>query len=486
MDAAINRFIWLLKRSGVRISPAESIDALQALAWTTPCDRETVYTVLRSTLVKDVRDSQLFDELFALYFDPLRAQASADATSAAAPSIAPPEPERVVIDTEDEGVALGSGEPLLPEAQKIQPGSLAALGQNLVLKRAQALFDQVMQQATHQVNVRRAGTATQPGGLNFADAWPTLDVDLVVNAAEQLMNDLRDLEVDEELLEQLNDQTATVITALPEVLKRYLERELALRAAQCPDSAEPIHPRHAYAFTESERREMEDIVRRLGRRLRGARSYRHVVSQRGRISIPRTLRNSLKYDGIPFQPVVTSQRDERPRIVVICDVSLSVRNTARFMLHMVYSLQALFEQVKSFVFVGDLADASQYFEQLGIDEAIATVFSGDLIDTEANSNYGQALEIFYQRHLSQVTHQTTVIILGDGRGNRNPPNAWALEEIRRRAKQLIWLSPEPRGSWGLGSSDMPLYEPICHRASVVRNLKQLGQVAEELVRRAAG
>jgi uncharacterized protein with von Willebrand factor type A (vWA) domain len=191
----------------------------------------------------------------------------------------------------------------------------------------------------------------------------------------------------------------------------------------------------------------------------------------------------MMYDGIPFQPVLTRQRDEKPRIVVICDVSLSVRNTARFMLHLVYSLQSLFEQVRSFVFVSDLADASQYFEQSSIDEAIAAVFGGELIDCDANSNYGRALEIFCQRHLGAITNQTTVIILGDGRGNRNPPNVWALEEIRRRAKQLIWLSPEPRGSWGLGSSDMPLYEPVCHRAEVVRNLKQLGQVAEELIRR---
>ncbi len=57
-----------------------------------------------------------------------------------------------------------------------------------------------------------------------------------------------------------------------------------------------------------------------------------------------------------------------------------------------------------------------------------------------------------------------------------------LEEIRRRAKQLVWLSPDPRGSWGLRSSDMPLYEPVCHRAEVVRNLKQLGQVTDALFR----
>jgi hypothetical protein len=227
---------------------------------------------------------------------------------------------------------------------------------------------------------------------------------------------------------------------------------------------------------------MEEIVRRLGRQMRGARSYRRFISHKGRVSIPHTLRSNMMYDGIPFKPVLTSYRNEKPRIVVICDVSLSVRNTARFMLHLVYSLQSLFEQVRSFVFVSDLVDASQYFEQLSIDDAIGTIFSGELIDTDVNSNYGRALEIFSQQHLSAVTNQTTVIILGDGRGNRNPPNAWALEEIRRRAKQLIWLSPEPRGSWGLGSSDMSLYEPVCHRTEVVRNLKQLGQVTDALFR----
>ncbi|MFO1146166.1 MAG: VWA domain-containing protein, partial [Rhodospirillales bacterium] len=113
---------------------------------------------------------------------------------------------------------------------------------------------------------------------------------------------------------------------------------------------------------------------------------------------------------------------------------------------------------------------------------IAAVLDGKLVDCDANSNYGRALGIFCQRHLSVVTRETTVIVLGDGRGNRNPPNVAALEEIRRRCRQLVWLSPEPRGSWDLGSSDMPLYVPVCHRSEVVRNLSQLGQVADDLIR----
>ena len=68
MDAVINRFIFLLKGRGVRISPAESLDAMQALAWVTLDERDTVRIVLRSTLIKAVRDLPVFEELFEQFF----------------------------------------------------------------------------------------------------------------------------------------------------------------------------------------------------------------------------------------------------------------------------------------------------------------------------------------------------------------------------------------------------------------------------------
>ena len=505
MDAPINRFICLLKRNGVRISPSESIDAMQALMCVTLGDRATVRTVLRSTLVKDMHDIPIFEELFELFFTlPGTSRRRADGNGHGhhhEGDLA--EPDRIVFAPEDTGVVNDDGEHAHGEPVSIRdffdpekmvtrfnphqdPNqlSLSTMSQGLILNRNKGVLDQVMKKVTHQLHVRRVKNIAKPGDLNFGDALQHIDEDLIVNAAEALLDDLRDLDVDEALVERLASGIDGIIANLPELLKRYMEREMALQRGLQPHdpNREPIHSAYDYHFSETERREMAEIVRRLGRRMKGARSSRRVVSHRGRIHVARTMRNSMSYDGIPFRPVLTSQRDEKPRIVVICDVSLSVRTTARFMLHLVYSLQSLFEQVRSFVFVSDLAEATQYFEQLSIDDAIAAVFGGELIDCDANSNYGRALEIFCQRYLGTITNRTTVIVLGDGRGNRNPPNVRALEEVRRRAKQLVWLSPEPRGSWGLGSSDMPLYEPVCHRTEVVRNLKQLGRVTETLLR----
>ncbi|MCP5420814.1 MAG: VWA domain-containing protein [Gammaproteobacteria bacterium] len=505
MDSSINRFIYLLKRNGVRISPSESIDAMLALGYVPLDDKETLRTVLRSTLVKDVHDLSVFEELFELFFSwpkPDRHTDHGHGHDHHHHDDEPKEPERMVFEPEDRGITDPEGQH--PHGQPVEirdyfdpdkmvtrfnphqdPNqlSLSALSQNLILNRNKGLLDKVMKRVTHQMNVRRVKNLSQAGELNFNEGLETLDADLVVGAMEELLDDLRDMQVDEQLVNQLASQIDGIIANLPELLKRYIEREMALQKDKNPQPEPEVDSAYDYHFGESERREMEEIVRRLGRHMRGARSYRRFISHRGRISIAHTLRRNMMYEGIPFSPVLTSRRDEKPRLVVICDVSLSVRNTARFMLHLLYSLQSLFEQVRSYAFVSDLVDVSQYFEQLDLAQAIGTVFSGELLDVDANSNYGQAFEIFCQRHLAVVTQQSTVIILGDGRGNRNPPNAGALETIRHRAKQLLWLSPEPRGSWGLGSSDMPLYEPICHRAEVVRNLKQLGQVTEDLIRR---
>ena len=503
MDAAINRFVFLLKRRGARISPAESLDAMRALARVALHDRDTVRAVLRCTLIKDVRDLSMFEELFEQFFNlPKRARSSSPEREAPSPPEAAPPPEAIAAREATGGRADGDNahEDLLDirdyfdESQMAthfnthqdpDDFSLAEFGQNLLLSRRRELLDQALRNAVQLLKARRVKNAGRAGELNFDDAIAALDADVIADAVADLLEELSDADLDEDLLQKLSARLTGGIARLPELLKRHLERELALRQESLTLAERPARPRPDYRFTEQERRDMTEIVQRLCRRMRGARSYRRRIGPQGRISVPLTLRRNLKYEGIPFQPVLTRYRDEKPRLAVICDVSLSVRNTARFMLHLVYNLQTLFERVRSFAFVSDLVEISPYFDRLGIDEAIAAVLDGGLLDTEGDSDYGRALERFHNRYLAAVTAQTTVIVLGDGRGNRNPPQVWALEAIRRRAKQLLWLSPEPRGSWKLGGCDMPLYEPVCHQTEVVRNLRQLGEITESLLRRSA-
>src|SRR5437867_11121959 len=68
MDRVINDFVHLLRQHSVRVSPAESIEALQALHYVGLGEREVVRDTLRATLVKSRDDVEVYDRLFDLYF----------------------------------------------------------------------------------------------------------------------------------------------------------------------------------------------------------------------------------------------------------------------------------------------------------------------------------------------------------------------------------------------------------------------------------
>ena len=184
MDAVINRFIFLLKRRGVRISPAESLDAMQALAWVGLDERDTVRTVLCSTLIKDVRDLPVFEELFEQFFNLPKASPISEATAEEPPSPheTTPEPPDVVAEQNP-----ASGQPdddnahedaldlrdYFDDAQMVthfnsnqDPNdlSLAEFGQNLVLSRNRDLLDEVMRKAMRLLKARRMKSAGRAGG----------------------------------------------------------------------------------------------------------------------------------------------------------------------------------------------------------------------------------------------------------------------------------------------------------------------------------
>jgi uncharacterized protein len=198
------------------------------------------------------------------------------------------------------------------------------------------------------------------------------------------------------------------------------------------------------------------------------------------------MRRNMRFDGIPFAPITVRRTEDKPRLVILTDVSLSVRATARFTLHLVHGLQNLFAQVRAFAFVADLVEITDLFTDHPVEQALGLVFGGDVLDVDANSDYGAAFGRFTEDYGSAVNRRTTVIVLGDGRGNGNDPNTAAFAEITRRARETIWLTPEPRYSWRLGGCDLPDYAEYCSRVRVVRDLTGLESAAQELAEELVG
>jgi uncharacterized protein len=234
-------------------------------------------------------------------------------------------------------------------------------------------------------------------------------------------------------------------------------------------------------YTEDDIRRMNDAVARLAQRLKNRLSVRRKKATRGRFNVKATLRRNLQYGGVPFRIELDRRKKTKPQVMILCDISDSVLNASRFMLQFVYSVQDLYAKVRSFVFVSDIGEVTQLFEEREIHEAVETALKGNVIDVFSHSNFGRAFDLFYKNYFSAVTGKTTVLIIGDGRNNYNRPNDWILREIRQKAKQLIWLNPETRMTWGVGDSEMPRYAPHCHVVEECRNLNQLYKVVDLIV-----
>jgi uncharacterized protein with von Willebrand factor type A (vWA) domain len=227
---------------------------------------------------------------------------------------------------------------------------------------------------------------------------------------------------------------------------------------------------------------MREVVARLAQKLKNIISIRRKRERRGKFDLKSTVRHNMSRGGVPFEIFFKQRRKERPKLVVLCDISSSVANVSRFMLQFVFSLQEAFTKVRSFVFVAELGEVTQLFHDHEIYQAIDLALEGgDAINVYTRSNFGYAFHTFWRDYLDTVDSRTTLVVIGDARNNYNDPRAWCLREIHRKAKNVIWINPESPGAWGFGDSVMDTYLPYCDVAEECRNLRQLSRLVDRLL-----
>ena len=221
---------------------------------------------------------------------------------------------------------------------------------------------------------------------------------------------------------------------------------------------------------------MRVLVRQMAKKLatRYAKTRRRRL--RGQLDTRRTLRRNMGWGGIPFITVWKQRRIEKPRVMVLCDVSGSVAAMSRFLLMFLYALNEALADIRSFAFAGSLMEVTDILEQQPIENAIAQIMSTIGF---GSSNYGNALADFEDGWMRHVTNKTTVIILGDARGNRTDPRTDVIARLSLRAKRIIWLNPEYRSAWGTGDSDMYRYVPFCDLVTVCSTLRHLERAIED-------
>jgi uncharacterized protein len=467
-------FIQELRRAGLPVSLTENLDAMEAVKHIPLEDREAFKFALAATLVKNASHWKAFETVFEVYFSLRGPEYQIDSD--------------LNVDADGEAQEMQPGEPGDASGgglEGLTPEELAEMLYNALLNADDAMMRAVARQAV----------------LRFAGMEPGRPV----GGTYYLYRTLRNLDLDgmlEKLLEQSRQDAGGELTPLEErletdeyqqridQLKKEVEAEIRRRLvadrgvdAMARTLRKPLPEDVDFMHASREemvnlRRALQPLTRKLAVRL--ARKRRH--GRKGPLDFRNTMRHSLSYGGVPLEPKFKYPRPAKPEIFVVADISGSVAAFARFTLQLVYAISGQFSKVRSFVFIDGLDEVTKYFE--GVEDIVEAIHrvntEADVIWVDGHSDYGHALEVFWERYGNDVGPRTTVLLLGDARNNYHASQSWVVKEMQHRARHVHWLNPEPRSYWDTGDSIIGEYAAHCDGVFECRNLRQLEKFVENL------
>ena len=455
MDQRVVEFIAAMRASGVRISLAESADAFRAMDHLGIGDREAFRTSLRTTLVKEQRDIAMFEKLFPLFFQPN-----------------PPPPMQNP--TQD----------LTPEEAQMLAKALNRFNKDLremmdKLLQGKPLSQQELAQLDKMLN------SSIDDNLRYQN-WLARQMEAALNfkevrqALEELLKLLNEMGMDRDHVKALREALKANQKALQAQLNDHAGEQILRNMINKPkESSDGLLNRPFESLSEDDIHALRKEVRRLAATLRTRLALRLRRARSGQLDLKSTLRANLKHGSVPIE---LRYRDHtlKPKLVVICDISTSMRYCSELMLSLLYAIQDQISKTSAFTFIDHLEYISPYFVRAAPNEAIEQVLH-QMPPGHYNTDLGFSLLNFTEEYLDTVDHHTTFIVVGDGRNNFNDPGLEVLKAIAQRARSIIWLNPEPAAMWGTGDSDMVRYAPLCARTFHVANLRQLADAIDQLL-----
>ncbi len=461
---------WL----GVDVSVSEIADALRAVSDAGVLDRERLRGRLQVTLIKRSADIPAFQAAFDLLFPAIAVgdgqagdgqagdgqagdgQADGHAGDGHA-AMAAPDGETAANDLLARLVALLRGDPAAGAGELAAEviGAYGGLGAGQAARSQRYYEYRIMRQLDLSTLLHRAmrlGNETPRAGL---------DRRLAGREAEERMQQLR-----AEIAAQLRDRLAVsrgVESSLRQLRESVLDADFL--------SASP-----------AELAAMRAMVRPLARRLAATARRRRRPNRSGKLDVRRTMRRAVAAGGVPMAPAWRKRRRPRPRLLVLCDVSGSVAEFAKFSLSLLHALHAELPRLRSFVFADGIAEVTDLVESSpGVIDTRLLLARPGVVRGDGHSDYGAVLRQFTDEQAGGLSRDCVLVICGDARGNYRPERADLLRALRGRVRAVHWLNPEPAADWDTADSLMGAYRPYCDSVCEVRTLRQLSGWVDALM-----
>lgn len=469
MQKPLGDFIHALREHGLPVSPAESLDAMQAVRLIGIERPMQLRSALGMTLAKTQDHLLLVESMFQQFFQ-LNGQAESagqdeateqqsstetpDDNAAQAQETQPSETNTEIDSACSAGTAEGSplGQQLMDNEQAALSVAIAVAGAQTGVQKMQAVTQQ--SQVSYRI-MRELGNDALNQELQALSEEPeqTTRFNELKRRQQQLQQQVR------EYVEQ-----QYLLFTLPK------GKQLRTQNLQRVKLTNVDHHYQA---------QMGQLIQQAAKKLASLHSRRRKVSKRGLLDVRRTIAANAAFDGLLFHTKWKATRIERPKVMVICDVSGSVSRVARFLLLFLHSLQDVLPKVRSFVFASDMGEVTKLFEQQPVEEALA-----EIMEQWANrpTDYGQALEDFKRLALDDIDPKTTVIMLGDARNNQAEGRSDIWQQVYQRSQRVLWLNPEGRFSWDSGDSIVSEYAPYCSKVEPCNSLSDINRILNSLLK----
>ncbi|MBV6452546.1 MAG: hypothetical protein MHPDNHAH_03304 [Anaerolineales bacterium] len=456
MESRILQLISALRASGVRVSLAESAEAFSAVDIMGIQDREEFRLSLRATLIKDLKDIPVFDKLFPLFFGtgtpPMMGGNPSD-------EMTPEEAQMLAEAIRQYAQNLRQRMERLMSGEQLSRAELEALGQMVGLNQ----MDDLRYQNWMVQRMMRA--------LAFPE---------VREALKELMEQLQQMGMSRDRVEQMREMIQQNMQGMREQIERFAGERIAENMSERPrgDHMDDLMNRPFHALSDEDKKVLQNEVKRLAAMLRTRIALRQKRAKSGQLDPKATIRANLKYHGVPME-IRHKDRTRKPKIVVICDISTSMRFCSELMLSFLFALQGQVRKTHAFAFIDHLESISEDFSGSNADAAIQSVL-WRMPSGSYNTDLGYSLNDFQNEYMDTLNGQTTLIMVGDGRNNYYDPRLDIFSTMTRRAARTIWLNPEPPYLWH-GDSDMLKYAPLCNNVLKVSNLRELAEAVDSLL-----
>ncbi|GAA4674932.1 MadC family VWA domain-containing protein [Gordonia humi] len=493
LDTVASTFGRALRAVGVGCSPAEVIEVRRVLALVGADDLARLRVALRSVSVKYDFERAGFDLVFDAFFTDDGLVAAGPDESPRTRGVAADLPDEIDWDEEFAGTARRIG----ADEHTVEIGDLMIDDPDARERHGESAHreddDFSVSSGAEELQVD-TDASNASGGVTYTvevDNADSAQVGELTGSAVRVEGATLNLADAAGLLAVLDasdgrsaygaDDADVLDDRRREQLQRALEDFVDALTARLADAVVPDGPTASVQpRVHRDQADLDRACHRLVQRMRGAPRSVARLTDGGRLDVRATLRESARTDGVPAELWRRVRVPGPVRLLVLVDVSLSVRPVAGFVLRLAQTLHRHGNRCEVIAFVDRPIRVTPELRVADPDAALSAVLAADGLDLSATSDYGRMWDETSTRYGDLITGRTSVLVVGDARSNAFDPRVDLFESIARRAHRVAWLTPEPSRYWTQTGCALADYAEHCSGVVSARDGAELLDKCDDL------